>query len=267
MPTSSIDFGSNSTPDFWSNIDWSKINTSNLDTQPALTNASSGTISEIDDLPRMEDVGILDTQYQTDSQTQLQNFDFGNDFSEAGSYGGNYSSVNSNSSNRWSMPAFSSQVINNVFPMVSTESPVKEVSGQSFGMAQPATQNQNAMISGSSSAQSHSPVADGNMYEGKNSEFSGFDWSQFIPEYGNSVVPSDDGSMINFAVSESGQNASTVADMSSLSSNNSNFEGFDNSFRTMQWDDGVSMPADQDFLGSYSLDPNWSTGDFNSPWS
>jgi len=46
---------SQNTEDFWNNLEWSMVNNTDLN-QPALTNASSATLSEVEDIPAIDDV-------------------------------------------------------------------------------------------------------------------------------------------------------------------------------------------------------------------
>ena len=256
MPPSALDFDSGAT-DFWANVDWSRLGTNKVDTQPALTNASSGTISEIDDLPRVDDLSAFEPQYPVNGQ--MQPFDYNNDFSDS-TYGANFSlNSHSSTSNRWSMPAFSSQGTNAAFPAPAADS--KEMSGQSYGLAQPALPSQ--MAGGDSSAQSHSPTADA-FFQNKPGDVSSFNWDALIPDYGTGVVPSTDGSI--FALSESGQNAVAAQQANSASLDVGSFDSFDHGYRTMQWNDGVPIRAEQDYVNNFNFDSNWPAGSFD-PWS
>lgn len=273
LPTSSLEPGQ----DYWSNIDWAKFDGSTFETQPALTNASSGTISEIDDLPRVDDLNGFDASYSVDSQAQMSQIDFGTDyFDNTNNNNNNNNQYNENfnfssNSNRWSMPSMSSQGNNAGFLSLVNDPPAKDVPSQTFGIGQPVLQSQPAMSSGSTSAQSQSPVpmATDGMYQ---SSFP--DWDSLIPDYNAaSVASSNDGmnESLGFAVSESNQTPVMSGHTAPLQNDgNGNFDGFDNSYRAMQWDDGVAVPAapaEQDYINTFNLDSNWNVASFNNPWS
>lgn len=267
LPASGLESGQ----DYWSNIDWAKFDSNTFEAQPALTNASSGTISEIDDLPRVDDLNGFDASYSVDNQAQMSNFgtDYFDSSNNNNQYGGNFN-FNTNS-NRWSMPSMSSQGNNASFLSMVNDPPTKDVPSQTFGMGQPVLQSQPAMSSGSTSAQSQSPapMASDNMYQN-----SFPDWDSLIPDYNAaSVATSNDGmnDSLGFAVSESTQTPVMSGQTVPLQNDGSgNYDGFDNSYRAMQWDDGVAVPAapaEQDYINTFNLDPNWNVASFNNPWS
>ena len=269
VPTSALDFDGNM-HDFWANIDWGKLDTSNTDdAQPALTNASSGTISEIDDCPKMDDLSGFDLQYPIDGRAQMQPVDFGNEFSDGTSYGvfsGNYSSLDSGtSSNRWSMPTFSSRSATAMFSALSTNSVAKDAPSQATHVTNPSLQSQNMMASGSSSVQPHSPASDVK-YQGKTDQVSSYDWNDLVPGYSGGRGSAGDESSLNFGMDECGSSTEAMTQGTDPTSDN-NLEGFDQGFRTMQWNDGVSVPVDENYMGTFDFESNWAMNGFNNQWS
>lgn len=266
MPTSALEFGSNPS-DFWSNVDWTRMDGggANFEPQPALTNASSGTISEIDDIPGADDLCNFEPQYSIEGQSQMSNLDFSNDFSDNTNFAGSFN-PSAVSSNRWSMPVFSSQDNNVSMPDIPVNTPPKDLSNQAFGMPQPAVLPQHTMTSAPTSAQSQSPVPamSDNMYQGKQ-EGLAYDWEQLIPGYSAGVVPHNEvmGDTLGYPVG--GSTPTLMADVPATSAQSSgNFDSLDNGYRTMQWDDGMSVPTDQEY--NY-FDPNWCSASYNNPWS
>lgn len=272
LPTSGLDFSSDSANDYWSKVNWDQLDT-NLEPQPALTNASSGTISEIDDLPRIDDLTGFDATYSMDSAAQMSGFDFSNDFSTNSNFG-TTNNVNANS-NRWSLPSFSNQDNANTFVAgFSANSSTKDLPMQSFGISQQDVQSQSMMNSVAPPAHSQSPGGQGSedVFQTKGADFDNFGWENLMPEYNagassnsnvnNGIQNVDDS--LNFPVSGA---PSVSASQDPNVQGSSGLEGFNNSYRTMQWDDGMSMPVDPDFANSYTFDASWVNGDFSTPWS
>lgn len=275
LPTSGLEVGT----DYWSNFDWDTVESNNtIEPQPALTNASSVTISEIDDPPRVDDLSGFDAQYLIDGQAQLSRMDYGGDYCDTSNYNGNFD-MNTNSSNRYSMPTFDGQSNNAGFIPLTAERQAKNLPNQAFMMSQQAMQNQNAMSSGQTSAQSQSPVPLGSdsMYQTNDTDQPSYNWDDLLPTYNTSgVVASNDGmdESLNFAVNGSGQNMDMSGQAPQMQNNGTgSYDVFDNGYRTMQWDDGVTMPvpvqgpADQEYINTLNFDPSWSMSSFNNPWS
>ncbi|KAL1306099.1 hypothetical protein AAFC00_004217 [Neodothiora populina] len=273
VPTSAMDFDNTKTTDFWASMDWNRLDPGSLDAQPALTNASSGTISEIDDLPRVDDLSGFDAQYSMDSQAPLTGFDYGNDFAADNNAFGATFDTNTSSPNRWSMPVFSSQENTMmVLPTESSNSSTKDMSLHDFGVSQPLFQTQPMMSNVGESVHSQSPLEQSppNMFQqDKTSGIHSYNWEALMPDFSSGLVSSNDGSNhgMDFGAGDSSQQSMVGEQQACSMPSNTGLEDFNNSYRTMQWDDGMSMPADQDFVNSYNMDTNWSSSSFDAPWS
>ncbi|KAI5199617.1 hypothetical protein E4T39_06138 [Aureobasidium subglaciale] len=255
MPSFSLpssDLGMNT--DFWNNFDWSKVDTTSFDVQPALTNTSSGTLSEVDEVPATEETNSFDNNpysmnmqglVGTNANNSTTNFDL--DFSVA-----------TGQSNRWSMPAYSNPSTSNIdlaAMTADTLSSSKQSPEQSMSLGQ---------FSGfdmSSSVQSQSPAQ------------SNFQWDPTLIDYamGNNT---DNSASIAYSVTGSSgpSMAPTAAPSPKFSVDNSNvndqFFDYDSSSKLVNWNDSIMVPASQDFLNTYNYDQNFSTNDFSGQsWS
>lgn len=278
MPGSALDLQNNMS-DFWGNVDWNKLEpakSSEAEVQPALTNASSGTMSEIDDLPAMDELNAFDASYRADGQNAMTQLEMGNNVSDHGNYGDNFNMAPDQVA-RWSMPIFPSQ--NNAsFTCLSTgqlskQSSSRDLSSQAMN-AVSLTSNpyQQGVMQGSGPStqpQSPSTTMPDALYQGKEASMPGFDWQQLLPTYGTNVTSGNEGAgeMIGFATSSSGQASVTGASNFQETSGYSDFNNFDNSFRTMQWNDGVVMPVDQNLVDTYDYESGWPMNNFPNQWN
>lgn len=266
MPMSSFGFSNGNGTDYWGNVDWDRLDSTG-ETQPALTNASSGTISEIDDLPRIDDLTGFDAQFPMDGQSQIPAQILGYDFNSNNDFAGNdnYSAsvpTGGLASNRWSMPAYSNQATTNNASSATLNFEMKD--GLMHNFATP--QNQSLMNSSATSVHSNSPGAQGSdmEFQSKATMLENHDWDNLIPEYGNATgLNMNDAANYGMGGAEQGS-ASGMQDQT-----NGNMEGFNNNNSyALQWDDGMSIPADQEFVGGYNFDSNnWANGGFNGSWS
>lgn len=245
FPLPSSDLNMNS--DFWNNFDWSKVDTTSFDAQPALSNTSSGTLSEVDEIPATEDTTTFDNMpYSMDMQgisasNSTTNFDL--DFSAA-----------SDQSNRWSMPIYADQNTSGVDLASMTadsftkskQSPEQAMSFSGFDMA--------------SSVQSQSPAQ------------SAFQWDQAVVDYAMANTDNNNAMAYSVPASSGPSMAPTAAPSPKFGGDdatvNDQFFDFDNGSKLVNWSDSIMVPAGQDFLNTYNYDQNFSTSDFNSQgWS
>ncbi|THV73627.1 hypothetical protein D6D28_03130 [Aureobasidium pullulans] len=250
LPSSDL----NMNTDFWNNFDWSKVDTTSFDVQPALTNTSSGTMSEVDEIPVAEDITTFDNNpysmnmqglVGTNANNSTTNFDL--DFS-----------VPTGQSNRWSMPVYSNPNTSSIdlaAMTADTFAKPKQSPEQSMSFGQ---------FSGfdmSSSVQSQSPAQ------------SQFQWDPAIIDYAMGNSTDNNASLAYSVAGSSGPSmAPTAAPSPKFNADNSNindqFFDFDNSSKLVNWNDSIMVPAGQDFLNTYNYDQNFSTNDFNSQgWS
>ncbi|THX50883.1 hypothetical protein D6C97_02835 [Aureobasidium pullulans] len=250
LPSSDL----NMNTDFWNNFDWSKVDTTSFDVQPALTNTSSGTMSEVDEIPVAEDTTTFDNNpysmnmqglVGTNANNSTTNFDL--DFS-----------VPTGQSNRWSMPVYSNPNTSSIdlaAMTADTFAKPKQSPEQSMSFGQ---------FSGfdmSSSVQSQSPAQ------------SQFQWDPAIIDYAMGNSTDNNASLAYSVAGSSGPSmAPTAAPSPKFNADNSNindqFFDFDNSSKLVNWNDSIMVPAGQDFLNTYNYDQNFSTNDFNSQgWS
>lgn len=283
VPTSSMDMGGAMT-DYWSNIDWNNIIDNTMDVQPALTNTSSGTMSEIDDLPPVDDMNAFDAPYVANTQAQMP-YDLVNNFSGNPDFDVDFGTSTSQP-NRWSLPLFSNQNFNTTDDKIQqrtspktsgTASPALDAANQPLPMDQfgdfqqyPST----SMSDPTSSAPAQSPMQTSSseyMYQPRGASVSGYSWDGFLPNY-NSAAMSDGGNndgVFGLPESSSAQiagNAGTTADFQDATGYGDTY-GFDNNSKMLQWNDGTFAPAGQDFLSTYNFDQDFSTPDFNNPWT
>jgi hypothetical protein len=252
LPSSDL----NMNTDFWNNFDWSKVDTTSFDVQPALTNTSSGTISEVDEIPATEEMNTFDSNtYSMDMQglvgtnvnNSTNNFDL--DFSVA-----------AGQSNRWSMPVYSNPNASNIDLAAMTADTFAKSSKQS-----PAEQSMSAgQFSGfdlASSVQSQSP------------DQSSYQWDPSLIDYAMSNNADNSASLAYSVAGSSGPSmAPTAAPSPKFNADNSSvndqFFDFDNGSKLVNWNDSIMVPAGQDFLNTYNYDQNFSTNDFNNHgWS
>lgn len=249
LPSSDL----NMNADFWNNFDWSKVDTTSFDVQPALTNTSSGTMSEVDEIPATEDMNTFDSNpysmnmqglVDTNVNNSINNLDL--DFSVA-----------TGQSNRWSMPVYSNPNTSNI--------DLAAMNADAFAKSSKQSPDQSmAQFSGfdlASSVQSQSPGQ------------SNFQWDPSLIDYamGNNA---DNSASIAYSVAGSSgpSMAPTAAPSPKFSADNSNmndqFFDFDSGSKLVNWNDNIMVPAGQDFLNSYNYDQNFSTNDFNNQgWS
>lgn len=244
----SSDLGLNT--DFWNNFDWSKIDTTSFDNQPALTNTSSGTMSEVDEIPATEDINAFDNNpYQMNMQglmgtnvnNSTNNFDL--DFGVA-----------TGQSNRWSMPAYSNSNTSNMdlaSMTADTFAKSKQSPEQSMSL------NQFSGFDLASSVQSQSPAQ------------SNFQWDPALMDYAMGNNSDNSASLAYSVAGSSGPSmAPTAAPSPKFNADNSSvndqYFDFDNGSKLVNWNDSIMVPAGQDFLNSYNFDQNFSTNDFNS---
>jgi hypothetical protein len=252
LPSSDL----NMNTDFWNNFDWSKVDTTSFDVQPALTNTSSGTLSEVDEIPATEEMNTFDTNpYSMDMQglvgtsvnNSTNNFDL--DFSVA-----------AGQSNRWSMPVYSNPNTSNIDLAAMTTDTFAKSAKQS-----PAEQSMSAgQYSGfdmASSVQSQSP------------DQSNYQWDPSLIDYAMSNNADNSAAIAYSVAGSSGPSmAPTAAPSPKFNADNSSvndqFFDFDNGSKLVNWNDSIMVPAGQDFLNTYNYDQNFSTNDFNSQgWS
>lgn len=280
VPASAMDM-SGAMTDYWSNVDWNSI----IDNvQPALTNASSGTMSEIDDLPPIDDTSVFDTPYVAATQAQMP-VDLVNNFSGGTDFGVDFGGM-ANQSNRWSMPVLSNQ--NYTVPdeklqqgpnstTSGTASPTMDAANQPLPLDQfgDFQQYQSAPVSDpTSSVQSQSPMqlsSSDYMYQPKAESVSGFSWDGYLPSYSSADL-SESGNIdasFDLPVSSSTQSAGTATSTANFQDTNGfdDTYGFDNTSKMLQWNDGTFAPAGQDFLSTYNFDQDFSTPDLNNPWA
>ena len=243
LPSSDINMSNG----FWSNYDWTKLDSSAFDVQPALTNASSGTMSEIDELPT-DDMTNFDNPYAMNMQGLVSTSDLSN---TSNNYDMDFS-VAAGQSNRWSMPVYSNQNTNGV--------EMKQTTDQSMDINQfSAFDFQQTNGSGlSSSVQSQSPAQ------------TNYGWDQSIYDF---AMTSNGNINDQLAFSMAGSTGPSVSPTAAPSPkfvsenadfNNQNFD-FDNSAKAVDWSDSMLIPASQDFLSTYQYDQNFS-GDFSNAW-
>ncbi|GAB7349331.1 hypothetical protein MBLNU459_g8467t1 [Dothideomycetes sp. NU459] len=283
VPASAMEMGG-AMSDYWSNVDWAKLIENGMDAQPALTNASSGTMSEVDDLPPVEDINAFDAPYVTTTQAQIPQLDMADNFTANADFRVDFG-TGATQPSRWSVPVFAGQDSNSQdFKMQqdmshktsSTASPVADPANQSLPMDQFTDFHyQSASTSDpTSSAQSQSPMQMSStdfMYQAKTDSVTSYSWDDFLPNYSSATIAGsvdDDGAF--------GMPVRTSAQSSDIAGPTANFQdggdledtyGFDNASKMLQWNDGTFAPAGQDFLSTYNFDQDFSTPDFNNPWT
>lgn len=248
LPSSDINMSSG----FWSNYDWTKLDTSTFDVQPALTNASSGTMSEVDELPANDDMTNFDNPYAMNMQGLVSTSDLTADLTNTNNTFDIDFNAASDQSNRWSIPTYSDQDTNGI--------EMKQTTDQSMDINQfSAFDFQQANGSGlSSSVQSQSPAQ------------TNYGWDQSIYDFamaGNGNI--NEQMAFSMAGSTGPSLSPTAAPSPKFTSdgadfNNQNFD-FDNSAKAVDWSDSMLIPASQDFLSTYQYDQNFS-GDFSNAW-
>jgi hypothetical protein len=249
LPSSDL----NMNTDFWNNFDWSKVDTTSFDVQPALTNTSSGTMSEVDEIPATEEMNTFDSNpysmnmqglVGTDVNNSINNLDL--DFSVA-----------TGQSNRWSMPVYSNPNTSSIDLAAMTADTYAKSSKQSPDQSL----SQFSGFDMASSVQSQSPAQ------------SNFQWDPALIDYamGNNT---DNSASIAYSVAGSSgpSMAPTAAPSPKFSADNSSmndqFFDFDGGSKLVNWNDNIMVPAGQDFLNTYNYDQNFSTNDFNNQgWS
>ncbi|KAG9888835.1 hypothetical protein KCV05_g18693, partial [Aureobasidium melanogenum] len=246
LPSSDL----NMNTDFWNNFDWSKVDTTSFDVQPALTNTSSGTMSEVDEIPATEDINTFDSNpYQMNMQglmgtnvnNSTNNFDL--DFGVA-----------TGQSNRWSMPAYSNPSTSNIdLTSMAADTFVKPKQSPEQSMSL----NQFSGFDLASSVQSQSPAQ------------SNFQWDPALMDYAMGNNSDNSASLAYSVAGSSGPSmAPTAAPSPKFNADNSSvndqFFDFDNGSKLVNWNDSIMVPAGQDFLNTYNYDQNFSTNDFNS---
>lgn len=247
MPSSDINMNNT---DFWNNFDWSKIDTTSFDVQPALTNTSSGTMSEIDEIPATDDSGTFDN-YSMSMQGLVDN-NANNSINNTNGFDMDFG-VSSGQSNRWSMPIYANQNPSGI----DLASMTSDAFDKPKSPEQSMSLNQYSGFDLSSSAQSQSPAQ------------SNFQWDQAFLDYAMGNSNDANGSMAYSMAGSSGPSvAPTAAPSPKYTADNSNVNNsyfdFDDGAKMVNWNDSIMVPAGQDFLNTYNYDQNFSTNDFNS---
>jgi hypothetical protein len=241
FPLPSSDLNMNS--DFWNNFDWSKVDTTSFDVQPALSNTSSGTLSEVDEIPGTEETTTFDNMpYSMDMQgisasNSTTNFDL--DFSAA-----------PDQSNRWSMPNYADQNTSGV--------DLTSMTADAFGKSKQSPEQ----------AMSFSGFDMASAMPAQSPSQSAFQWDQAIVDYAMANTDNNASMAYSVATSSGPSMAPTAAPSPRFGADestvNDQFFDFDNGSKLVNWSDSMMVPAGQDFLNTYNYDQNFSTSDFNS---
>lgn len=248
LPSSDLNMNTN---DFWNNFDWSKVDTTSFDVQPALTNTSSGTMSEVDEIPATDDLTTFDNPYSMSMQGMVGS-------ANTNSFDLDFAATSGQPNNRWSMPVYSHSNTSGVdlnAMAADTFTKPKQSPDQSM------TLNQFSGFDLSSSVQSQSPAQ------------SHFQWDQAIIDYAMANNTDTNGSLAYSMAGSSGPSvAPTAAPSPKFNTDNANVNNqyfeFDSGSKLVNWNDSIMVPAGQDFLNTYNYDQNFSTNDFNSQgWS